>query len=120
MERAIALYAGDYLQELDYVWLLPNREYLKNLYFEARLGLARYYLERKDYNRTISHLQLLAGLDPLSEEIHRLLMTAYAGLGNRSAVREQYHSLTLILKNELGLNPSQETQEVYDRASGAG
>ncbi len=120
LERAIALYAGDYLQELDYVWLLPNREYLKNLYFEARLRLASYYLERKDYNHTISHLQLLAGLDPLSEEIHRLLMTAYAGLGNRNAVREQYHYLTLLLKNELGLNPSQETQEVYNRASGAG
>ena len=120
LERAIALYAGDYLQELDYVWLLPNREYLRNLCFEARLRLARYYLERKDYNHAISHLQLLAGLDSLSEEIHRLLMTAYAGLGNRSAVREQYQALTLILKNELSLEPSEETQEVYNRLYQAG
>ena len=120
LERAITMYAGDYLQELDYVWLIPNREYLKNLYFEARLRLARYYLERKDYNRAISHLQLLAGIDSLSEEIHRLLMTAYAGLGNRSAVREQYNSLMIILKNELGLDPSPETQEVYRRLYQAG
>jgi ATP/maltotriose-dependent transcriptional regulator MalT/two-component SAPR family response regulator len=120
LEQAITLYRGDYLQELDYIWLLPEREYLKNIYFEARLRLARYYLERKDYNRTISHLQLLAGLDSLSEEIHRLLMIAYSGLGNRSAVREQYHSLTVILKSELGINPSEETQEVYNRLYQAG
>jgi ATP/maltotriose-dependent transcriptional regulator MalT/two-component SAPR family response regulator len=120
LEQAITLYRGDYLQELDYIWLLPEREYLKNIYFEARLRLARYYLERKDYNRAISHLQLLAGLDSLSEEIHRLLMIAYSGLGNRSAVREQYHSLTVILKNELGINPSEETQEVYNRLYQAG
>ncbi len=115
LERAINLYMDDYLYELDYVWLLPDREYLKNLYFEAGLRLARYYLERKDYHRAISHLQLLAGLDSWSEKIHQLLMTAYAGLGNRSAVREQYQTLTLILKNELGLEPSPETREIYQR-----
>jgi ATP/maltotriose-dependent transcriptional regulator MalT/DNA-binding SARP family transcriptional activator len=115
LERALSLYHGDYLHELDYVWLLPDREYLKNIYFEARLRLARYYLERTDYNRAISHLQLLVGLDSWSEEIHRLLMAAYAGLGNRSAIREQYQALTLILKNELGLEPSPETRAVYQR-----
>lgn len=30
---------GDYLSELDYIWVIPNREYLKNLFFEARLRL---------------------------------------------------------------------------------
>ncbi len=120
LERAITLYTGDYLQELDYAWLLPDREYLKNLCFEARLRLARYYLKGKDYYRAIDHLQLLVASDPLSEKIHRLLMMAYAGTGNRSAIREQYQSLALILKNELGLHPSQETQKVYHRLYQAG
>ncbi len=115
LERAVALYSGDYLQELDYVWLLPDREYFKNLYFEARLRLARYYLDKKDYNHAISHLQLLTALDPLSEEIHRLLMFAHAGMGNRSAVKEQYQSLKLILKNELGLEPCRETQTIFNQ-----
>jgi two-component SAPR family response regulator len=113
LERAIALYRGDYLQELDYIWLLSNREYLKNLYCEARLRLARYYINKNDHNRAIGHLELLVAMDPLAEEIHRLLMTAYAGLGSRSAIREQYQSLTRILEDELGLGPAKETQELY-------
>jgi ATP/maltotriose-dependent transcriptional regulator MalT/two-component SAPR family response regulator len=115
LERAIALYTGDYLQELDYLWILPDREYLKNFYFEARLRLARHYLHQKDFNPAIHHLQILAGLDSLSEEIHRLLMTAYAGLGHHSAVREQYALLRAVLKNELGIEPSHETAAVYNR-----
>jgi two-component SAPR family response regulator len=119
LERAVALYRGDYLQELDYLWLLPNREYLKNLYCEARLRLARYYLNKKDHNRAIGHLELLVAMDPLSEEIYRLLMTAYAGLGNQSAIREQDQSLTRTLEDELGINPARETQELYHRLSQA-
>lgn len=120
LEQALTLYRGDYLQELDYVWLLPDREYLKNLYFEARLRLARHYLEKKNYNQAISHLRLLTALDPLSEEIHRQLMLAYAGIGNRSAVKEQYQSLSILLQNELGVDPCQETKNIYQKLSQTG
>ncbi|HEX3043410.1 MAG TPA: BTAD domain-containing putative transcriptional regulator [Bacillota bacterium] len=119
LERAVTLYRGEYLQELDYIWLLPNREYLKNLYCEARLRLARYYLNKNDHNRAIGHLELLAAMDPLSEEIHRLLMTAYGKLGDRLAVIRQYQKLKSSLLEDLGLEPAPEITKLYYEMCGS-
>jgi LuxR family transcriptional regulator, maltose regulon positive regulatory protein len=113
LERAISLYRGDYLAELDYPWLLPHRENLKSLYGEARIWLARYYLQTKKSIRAIGHLRMLVDLNPLNEEPHRLLMMAYAELGDMVAINEEYQSLKELLGRELGLTPTKETQQLF-------
>lgn len=113
LERAVALYRGDYLAELDYPWLLPQRENLKNLYGEARLWLARYYLKERHYNLALGHLRMLVDLNPLSEEPYRLLMTAQAGLGDAAGIQKEYRTLRELLARELNLAPARETQELY-------
>jgi hypothetical protein len=45
LEEAVALYRGDYLQDFDYPWALPLREHLKRQFLEARLRLARIWLD---------------------------------------------------------------------------
>jgi DNA-binding SARP family transcriptional activator len=46
-----------------------------------------------------------------------MIMRAQAGQGNRHAVREQYETLRRLLKKELGVEPSAETQKVYRELS---
>ena len=118
LERAVAIYRGDYLKDLDYTWLISTREYLKSLLHDARLRLAHFYLEQRNYHQAISHLYSLVELNPLSEEIYRLLMTAHAALGKQQAVQEQYQSLSALLQKELGLTPSPETRELYYKLIG--
>lgn len=113
LEKAVALYRGDYLEELDYAWLLPQQEYLKRSCIEARLWLAKYYLQKQDYIRAEFHLQVVENYDPFAETVHILLMTVYAKQGNRLAVKNQYHRLQEVLKRELGLEPAPETSRLY-------
>jgi two-component SAPR family response regulator len=113
LEEAVALYKGDYLAELDYDWIRPEQERLKQIYGETRQRLADYYLKKREFSNTIHHLQILTGLNPLNEEIHCLLMTSYAGLGDWLAVERQYQTLTTLLKNELGLAPSAKTRNTF-------
>ena len=41
------------------------------------------------------------------------MMRAHAAQGNRVAVREQYETLRKLLRKELGVEPSAETQRAY-------
>ena len=113
LKRAITLYRGDYLEELDYPWFLPDREKLRNLYCEALLWVAGYHLQKEEFTQAIVYLENLIAINPLSEKPHRLLMTAYAGLKDWGLVRKSYHRLVDLLSGELGIAPTDETQELY-------
>lgn len=113
LEQAVLLYRGDYLEEMDYSWLLPQRENLSQLCIEARLRLANHYLKAQDYARAVAHLQAVEQKDPFAETAHSLLMSAYAQQGNRVAVKNQYQRLQGVLKKELGLEPSPEMSRLY-------
>jgi two-component SAPR family response regulator len=113
LEAAVALYRNDYLTDFDFPWVISEQEHLKHLHLEARLQLARHYLQKKEFIPAIEQLHVLLKLNPFHEEIHRLLMTAYAGLGNHLALNEQYQNLTLLLHDEMGLDPAPETKELF-------
>ncbi len=112
LEQAVGLYGGHYLADLDYPWLIPDQEKLKHACIKARLRLAGYYLQAPDYARAIAHLQTAEEYSPFDEEVHGLLMTAYARQGNRPAVKKQYQKLEAVLKNELGLSPSRAIRDL--------
>ena len=83
LEEALSLYWGDYLEELDYQWLLPYRERYKNLYLQTGVNLARLYIETKEFKMAINLVDRLMETDSFLEEAHILAMTAYAGMGDR-------------------------------------
>jgi two-component SAPR family response regulator len=53
--------------------------------------------------------------DPLIEEVYRLKMRVYAAQGDRVAVLRQYQTCSDIFRDELGIKPSKETEELYRR-----
>jgi DNA-binding SARP family transcriptional activator len=50
---------------------------------------------------------------PLSESAHRCLMTAHAAGGNRAEALRAYQRLRQVLADELGIDPSPQTQAAY-------
>lgn len=112
LEKAVNLYCGHYLGDMDYLWPIPDQEKLKHACIEARMRLAGYYLEVPDFTRAINHLQTVEEYNPFDEEVHGLLMTAYARQGNRPAVKKQYQKLEAVLKDELGLSPSRAIRDL--------
>lgn len=52
-------------------------------------------------------------LDPYRERTHQSLMRAYAATGNRAEAVSVYHRFRELLANDLGTEPSQETEAIY-------
>ena len=113
LEQAAALYRGDYLEDMDYLWLLHCREKLKQLYTETRMSLAQHYLAAQSYTQAIAHLQIVEETDPFAEDAHALLIQAYIGQGSRAAAIRQYQKAETILQTELGLSPSPSLHGLY-------
>ena len=113
LEQAISLYRGEYMEGLDYDWVTAERERLNQLYLQVLDHLAHHYAHDRQYSRAASCLRAILRVNPLMEEAHALLMRVYAGMGDRMAVLQQYETLSQVLEEELGVDPSPKTRELY-------
>jgi two-component SAPR family response regulator len=116
LEEAIALYKGDFLEELAVAegeWALERQVELRRLYGEALLDLGgllseegRYAEAAEAYRKAIAH-------DELLEAAHRELMRCYAHLGERNQALRHYQGMVEMLREELGSSPAPETAELH-------
>ncbi len=125
LQEAVDLYTGAFLQGF-YVrdapdfneWMLAQREEQRQLALE---GLHRLVLEYSSQNKglnAIALLRRLLDLDPWSEEAHRELMRLLARKGQRDTALIQYQTCQRILAEELGVEPTPETTELYQQIRG--
>lgn len=127
LEKALELYRGDLLAGFDLPgdvlfneWLQQQRAYLQRLAVEAFYRLASCYLEHQQLSAAIAVARRLLELEPWHEETHRLLMLALARSGQRSAALAQYAICQRALRDELGVAPSAQTVQLYERIRAAG
>ncbi|MDF2626974.1 MAG: hypothetical protein K0R39_805 [Symbiobacteriaceae bacterium] len=113
--KAADLYRGDLAEGLDYPWAAAPRARARLLYQQTLRQIAVHCAAAARHADAAQALQLLLQVDPLDEEAHLGLMTAYAALGNRSAALQQYRTIARLLDDELGLEPGPRTQELYRR-----
>jgi len=120
MEQAVALYRGNFLQHFfprDCVgfeeWAAVVRERLHRQAVEALVWLADYYAWHGAYADVCRCARRLVELEPLNEDAHQRLMLGLALSGERHAAVAQYGSCRRILDQELGIEPSAETNALY-------
>ena len=114
LEEAVKLYRGDYLPDSLYEpWAAEERERLATLFLEAADKLCELYLRSGQYNEAIDLSQRILARDNCWERAYRHLMQAYNALGDRGQLARTYQRCQQILKDELDVPPSQETQELY-------
>ena len=119
LARAAALYRGDFLEGLAFrgtlfeEWLMAERERLRELALET---LARLLAQQRGAGAVEAALRTalrLIALDPLQEPVHRSLMRLYAERGRRGSALQQYQLCVGILRRELGVEPEEETRQLY-------
>jgi len=122
LRAAVTLYRGDFLEGV-YVaqapafeeWMLAERERFRQLALHARHTLVTYSAQQGHYLEGIDDATRLLTLDPLHEESHRQLIWLLALSGQRSAALAQYETLCRMLDDELGMEPTEETQALYEQ-----
>jgi DNA-binding SARP family transcriptional activator len=112
LERGVRLYRGDYLIGMDHEWALIERQRLRSLYCDGLYHLILVYAAAARWSDVLNWGQRLSREEPLREDVHRVLMIAYANGGNRAGALAQYRRCEEALAADLGLAPMAETQEL--------
>ena len=112
LTRAVSLYRGDLLPEIYDDWALGERERLAQAHLGALHRLTRLLTQEGDFDRALDYAHRALPLDPLCEKSHRLLMRLYAAMGRPDAARQQYQTLTQLLRVEMNAAPGPKTRDL--------
>lgn len=122
IEEALALYGGEFLEGFSLgdspafeEWLLLKREHFRRQFLSALRRLAEIYQKQGDHERCLSYIRRIIELEPWSEEAHRQLMRSLALNGQRTAALAQYETCRQALAQELHVEPSAETIQLYEQ-----
>ncbi len=119
LNRAIDLYKAPFLQTVSMKWVDERREVLRQLYAQALIGMGRIQLRRADRERALGFFTRSLKEAPEREDIHREVMRLYLHLGMVNDARLQYLRLEEILQSTVGIPPSKDTRELYERVLAA-
>jgi len=115
LERALQLYAGDFLIDERFEdWAIAERERLRDLVTKPLRILAQL---SDDDEQATSYLERLAEMEPLDVEIHRELIAHWLGQGRRGRALRHYRALQLRLMHELGERVSFDLPELARKSA---
>lgn len=114
MRRAFEQYTGEFLPGLSYFpWVIAKSAYYASQYHQCVRALAEEYLQRRQYGEAINVCGVSIGFSPFEEEIHRLLLLAYAKDGQYKMAAAHYQRISQQFYDEFGVPLSPETSSLY-------
>jgi DNA-binding SARP family transcriptional activator/predicted ATPase len=116
LEEAVRIYQHDLLPGLYDEWLEPRRAQLRQQLAEVLARLAASLETTGEYPAAIFHATRLLALDPLREPSYQLLMRLHGRNNDRTSAIRIYHQCMRVLRRELGVSPSQTTQDLFNQA----
>ncbi|WP_198545843.1 AfsR/SARP family transcriptional regulator [Actinacidiphila yeochonensis] len=117
-DEAEALWKGEPLAEFDGHWASALRsrwQEERRSAREARIGVE---LDLGRHAELVGELREMAAHGPITETAVKWLMVALYRSGRQGEALEAYHDARLRLRDELGLSPSRELEELHRRVLG--
>jgi len=119
LRSALELWRGDVLADLGEVLAdLPEVQAVRSRHRQAVLAAAALAEDRVDNAALVPHLTRAAGLAPLDEEVHAVLVVALHRCGRRGEALRAFHAIRERLARELGVRPSTRLAEAYQHVVG--
>ncbi|WP_420628742.1 AfsR/SARP family transcriptional regulator [Candidatus Leptofilum sp.] len=122
MQQAAALYQGDLLAGFNVKdafpfeeWLIMQREQHQQQMLELLDKLALTFTQQGDYGQAQRYANQQVSLAPWRESAHRQLMQLYMLQDQRSKALAQYESCRTLLMQELAVEPSAETTQLWQQ-----
>jgi DNA-binding SARP family transcriptional activator/EAL domain-containing protein (putative c-di-GMP-specific phosphodiesterase class I)/AmiR/NasT family two-component response regulator len=117
--QAAATLDRPFLPRHDADWVTTIRQDLEASRNEALELAARAHAKSGDARAAKAAAERLVRVEPYSEVSHRLLIEVLGQAGDRVGARRAYEHCRTLLREELGLEPSEETEAVRRRALAA-
>jgi DNA-binding SARP family transcriptional activator len=112
---AVTVARRGFLAGEDGAWVEERRRDLERLLVRALDGYAEVALAIGQPALVVEAAHEALQLDPLREPSWRTLMRGHDALGNRPEALSAFHRLKGLLREELGVSPSAETQALFTR-----
>ena len=118
LREAVLLIRGEFMEGLSVDeaafehWLAGERERLRQLACNVHSRLMDGAERSGDIEEALNHGLKLISLDPLQEQVHRVLMRLYAAQGRHDAALAQYERCKRELLSQLGVQPEPETEQL--------
>jgi DNA-binding SARP family transcriptional activator/tRNA A-37 threonylcarbamoyl transferase component Bud32 len=101
-------------------WVEAQRERLRGMLVRALECRGEVFLWNGETLLAIEAAKEAVALEPFRETAHQLLIRAHAALGNAADANRAYNHCREILATQLGIEPSSQTERVYQSALGSG
>lgn len=95
-------------------WLVVEQERLREAAVDVLRSLVEHYRQRGEHRFGLHYARRLVAVEPLSEEARRDLMRLALLAGRRSLALAEYEKLQVMLRDELGVEPLEETRSLYE------
>ena len=122
LAQAVSVYRGPFLEgvvvdnsEPFEQWMSWRREQYERLMLSILRRLVAQHEQRGDYEQALANARRQLEMDPWLESAHRQVMRALALSGQRGAALSHYHACERVLAEELGAEPEDETNALYER-----
>ena len=106
LERAVALYTGDFLDGFYDDWCVAERERLHEIYVVALGKLTHLYKAAGDFDHALSTAHRWVQADGFNEDAHAQLVALLVEGGRIGEAREQWARYEAMWRDELKLEPS--------------
>ncbi len=112
-DKAIKLYKGAFLEYDNYHWSLSTQQELQSKYEEMLNYLLDHYMNKKNYIKSISYLELYLDSNPYDQTAQVKLLDLYAMSKNIQAVKKYYQALIHLYGHELEINMPDDIHQKY-------
>ncbi|MHC1740485.1 MAG: tetratricopeptide repeat protein [Anaerolineaceae bacterium] len=113
-KSALGYYQGAFLPKMDQNWVFSQREQFQRQFIDGALKLANLLMQQAHSNSAILYCKRVLDQDNCNEAAYRLMMLTYAGMEDRAAIKRTYELCCQTLQNELGVEPSENTRNLFD------
>jgi DNA-binding SARP family transcriptional activator len=96
-------------------WCIFERERFQLMHLALLDKLVQYCELHQEYETGLNYGMEILRNDHAYERTHRQLMRLYALTGNRTQALYQYERCATALRDELGVEPSESTRELYEQ-----
>ena len=108
-QRAINIYNGDFLTDVDMPWAVKRRDEMRTTYIDALSGLARIQLDRKNTDIALGLFLRATSLAPSREDIVRHIMEIYMNKDEYQHALDAFVRLEQVLLDLYDVPPDPQT-----------
>jgi DNA-binding SARP family transcriptional activator len=116
----VSAYGGELLPGFYDDWVILERERYRALFEKKLQSLLDQLIEEKRWATVLEWGERWIALGHAPEPAYRALMFAHCGLGDTAGMASTYQRCVKALRDELGVEPSEETRTAYEYLANGG